>query len=99
MFTVLVSAIIIIILISIVVFYAGKLTSSISDADAWNRGCGIWKARGCINRQSELVDITIAGYDPDGDGKEDNLQSACRHRFGYTDTEDCWKACCGSAIR
>ena len=90
-------AIAVIVLLSVVAFYTGGLTSSttsISDADAWNRGCGIWKLRGC----NETDDFQISGYDFDGDGTADKLSDACRNYLGYTSMSDCHRVCCETEI-
>jgi hypothetical protein len=53
-----------------------------TDTDAWNTGCGMWRMRGC--KLSDVNNITILGYDPTGDGKDDTVAVACHRVFGYS---------------
>ena len=66
--------------------------SYVKDTEAWQRGCGIWRQRGCL--ENDIDNIIIAGYDPDGDGQPNNLMVACQRAVGYTSREDCRRACC-----
>ena len=72
---------------------------SISDAAAWEKGCQIWKQRGCSNVAGEMASITISFYDPDKNGVENTLADACRFFLSYTDQNDCWNVCCATAAR
>jgi len=77
-------AIAVIVLLSVVAFFMRSFvppTSRMSDTDAWNQGCGTWRMRGCV--LSDVDDITIAGYDYDGDGVDDTLAEACSRVFGF----------------
>ncbi|MEM7826665.1 MAG: hypothetical protein QXQ40_00375 [Candidatus Aenigmatarchaeota archaeon] len=70
---------------------------TISDFEAWTRGCSIWMTKGCI--EDQINSITIIGYDPDGNGSPNNLAEACFRHFGYTSSRDCWEKCCGPGRR
>ncbi len=79
----------VLVLLAIASFFMGVFlpeSHTISDIDAWNRGCGLWKLSGCSLEERDgercLPSITIAGYDPNGDGKFDDLAVACVRVFG-----------------
>jgi len=58
---------------------------TVSDLEAWNRGCGLWKLSGCGLEERGgtncIPNITISDYDPNGDGKFDDLAVACVRVF------------------
>jgi hypothetical protein len=83
-------------------FITGTTTStrSMSHTDAWNRGCSLAKARGCL--QSDFGDegVSVEGYDPDGDGRDNSVKSACINFLGPVpsgsdSTAWCRAQCCG----
>jgi len=66
--------------------------NNLSDEEAWNTGCGMWRMRGC--KYGDDKNIKIRGYDPDGDGEWNSLRDACIFAFGISAGE-CWEKCCG----
>jgi len=101
----------VIVLLAVASLFMGSFvptSGAMSDMDAWNRGCGLWKIRGCSLTTKEgsstkiVPSITIPGYDPNGDGDYDTLGTACQRVFGLTNdpekNEDaakrCHKECC-----
>ena len=77
-------AVAVIVLLSLAAFFMGGFvhpTAKMSDTDAWNTGCGMWRMRGC--KLADVDDITILGYDPNGDGKDDSVAVACARAFNY----------------
>ena len=77
-------AVAVIVLLSLAAFFMSGFihpTAKMSDTDAWNTGCGMWRMRGC--KLADVDDITILGYDPDGDGEDDSLAVACARAFHY----------------
>ena len=82
----------VIVLLAVASLFMGSFvptSGTMSDMDAWNRGCGFWKIRGC-NKSD--VTMTIPGYDPDGNGQDNTLKDACERLFGSG--ADCWNKCC-----
>jgi len=80
----------VIVLFTLSAFFISGFTKSggtVSDADAFNEGCGLWKMHGCEKGNAD--DIEISGYDPDGDGSDNSLDDAC-DRLGI----NCWDQCC-----
>jgi len=65
-------------------------TGSVDDNKAWSIGCGMWQIRGCS--KGDDVNIIITGYDPNGDGKDNNLTTACKRIFGAD--ANCHDRCC-----
>ena len=101
---VVVIAVAVIVLLSLAAFFMSGFvhpTTKMSDTDAWNTGCGVWRMRGC--KIEDVTKIKIAGYDTNGDGVDDSLAVACQRVFGYSQSEaestgtdnPCWIKCCG----
>ncbi len=71
---------------------------AMSHQDAWVRGCGIAKMRGCDNiADFSTGGIIINGYNPDGTGGDDDLLTACKNVFNIEDDDEafCKSKCCG----
>jgi hypothetical protein len=102
----------VIVLLAIASFFMGSFTptsSTMSDIDAWNRGCGLWQIRGCsLTEDNCMPIINIIGYDINGDGNPDTLGDACMRLYGVNrpDNKDgsecntdaanyCYEKCCG----
>ena len=95
----------VIVLLAVASLFMGSFvptSGAMSDMDAWNRGCGLWKIRGCSLVNEKVPKIEIPGYDPDGDGDYDTLGTACQRVFGLgknpeedkTGAKRCHKECC-----
>ena len=85
----------VIVLLAGIAFFMGGFmpaAGSISDTEAWSRGCGMWKLKGC--RKADFDTITIPGYDPFGTGSWANLSVACSRTFGTDGRDFCWNKCC-----
>jgi len=85
----------VIVLLAVVSLFMGSFvptSGTMSDMDAWNRGCGFWKIRGC--EKGEDASMTIPGYDPDGNGNDNTLRDACKRLYGTDDADKCWNKCC-----
>ena len=85
-------AVAVIVLLSLAAFFMSGFvqpTAKMSDTDAWNTGCGMWRMRGC--KLADVDDITILGYDPNGDGKDDSVAVACARAFNYPLGDDTTK--------
>jgi len=77
-------ALAVIVLLGVAAFFMGGFTAGtvrMTDTQAWNDGCATWRMRGC--KLSDVDDIKIQNYDPDGDGEPDSLAVACSRVFGY----------------
>jgi len=96
----------VIVLLAVASLFMGSFvptSSTMSDMDAWNRGCGLWRLRGCTLDNDKVPKIVIPGYDPDGDGEYDSLGTVYVRLYGgknpeedKTTAEDCHKKCCAS---
>jgi hypothetical protein len=76
---------------------SSQTTSSIDHTTAWARGCSSVKADNCPSAKFEAGGHTIKGYDPDGDGSDNDLFTACRNFFGSdASAEQCRERCCGT---
>ena len=85
----------------------GQSSRAISDNDAWARGCALAKAKACQTADfSGTGGLVISSYDPDGDGDNDNIYTACYRVFqdvtnpstGTPTSDDigkCRSRCCG----
>ncbi|MBI2971363.1 MAG: hypothetical protein HYY37_03035 [Candidatus Aenigmarchaeota archaeon] len=76
-------AIAVLILVVVSAWVVGVLTSnqlSLNDNDAWQKGCGIAKARGCVTSDfapaSAVAGLYISGYDPLGNDPRDSTTRA-----------------------
>lgn len=87
-------AVAIVVLLAAVTFFSGviPIMGTISDYDALNRGCAIWKERGC--EVADIINIKISGYDPDRKGTA-TLFTACKRVFGSDfSAQKCHIKCC-----
>jgi len=100
----------VIILLAVVIYLSMPIKvapAPINDMDAWNKGCNIWKTRGC--KLSDVNEIKIPEYDWNNDGTYDTIAIACSRAFGYLYGElkgqtsytaenvsdnPCWVKCC-----
>ena len=85
-------AVAVIVLLSLAAFFMSGFvhpTAKMSDTDAWNTGCGMWRMRGC--KLEDVDNITILGYDPNGDGNDDSVAMACARAFNYPLGDDTTK--------
>ena len=93
-FIVILAVAVIVMLIVVIMMTTGIIQGgAVNDVQAWTIGCERLIQRGC--RVDDVRNITIIGYDPNGDGQWDNLLTACQRRLGadYT-AEMCRDACC-----
>ena len=86
-------AIAVLVLVVVAAFFIGGFgkTSSISASEALSRGCVTWKTTSA-NCATATSDISIQGYDPNGDGNPNTLSDAC-NSLGYTIDATCKQAC------
>jgi hypothetical protein len=99
-------AIAILVLLALAAFFAsgfGGGTASISDAQALNKGCGIWKSRGCAGADSggvytELETITIPGYVDPSSGEQKSLGEACVAVLQDSEGSKCYEYCCTGQV-
>ncbi len=82
----------VLVMLAVAAFFSGGFTqsrSTISDADALNKGCAVWRAKGCEQGTggNRIPFILIDKYDPNGNGidKDDvswnndgTLREACK---------------------
>ncbi len=106
---VIVIALAVLVLVVISVMFSsstGTSTRTISHADAWNRGCSDAKVRGCLLTDFGVPEgsagLPVKSYDPDGDGADDNVFTACQNFFADSRTatqdirKECRNKCCGA---
>ena len=72
-------------------FIPGQATTE--DFSAWERGCSIWKLRGCSSNINPS-EIIVTGYDYNKDNKDDSALDACKRALSTSNAQVCFETCC-----
>lgn len=97
-----ISILVMVVIAAMFVLYSGQAGSSLSDSDAWARGCQTVRQRGCITADFNTAATPptaypIPGYRPSGGTADETIVKACKRFFSDDSLNDgtCRTRCCG----